>query len=147
MSMPLSYPEKESYQEDGNAEPEFSSDCKQHFRQQYFEAIYLIVNSITGRFDQLGYEVYKNLQDLLINAIKNEPYEEELSFVTNFYGDDVDPFQLKLHLQILATNFPKESVPSLTVFDIKDYILSLSPAERGLISEVCTILELTLVLP
>ena len=57
--------------EDGNAEPEFSSDCKQHFRQQYFEAIDLIVNSITGRFDQLGYKAYKNLQDLLINAIKD----------------------------------------------------------------------------
>ena len=59
--------------EDGNAEPEFSSDCKQHFRQQYFEAI------------------------------------------------------------------------DLTVFDIKDYILNLSSAQRALISEVCTILELILV--
>lgn len=39
---------------DGNAEPEIPSDRKQHFRQQYFEAIHLIVNSITGRFDQLG---------------------------------------------------------------------------------------------
>ena len=133
--------------DDGNAEPEFSSDCKQHFRQQYFEAFDLIVNSITGRFDQIGYKVYKNLQDLLINAIKNEPYEDELSFVKNFYGDDIDPFQLKLHLQILATNFPNESVPSLTIFDIKDYILSLSLRERALLSEVCTILELILVLP
>lgn len=133
--------------EDGNAEPEFSSDCKQHFRQQYFEAIDLIVNSITGRLDQVGYKAYKNLQDLLINAIKNEPYEEELSFITSFYGNDIDPSQLKLHLQILATNFPKESIPSLTVFDIKDYIVSLSLAERALMSQVCTILELILVLP
>ena len=133
--------------EDGNAKPEFSSDCKQHFRQQYFEAIDLIVNSITGRFDQLGYKVYKNLQDLLINAIKNEPYEEEFSFITTFYDNDIDPSQLKLHLQILATNFSKESIPSLTVFDIKNYFVSLSSAQRALISEVCTILELILVLP
>ena len=87
------------------------------------------------------------MQDLLINAIKNEPYEDELSIVKNFYGDDIDPFQLKLHRQILATNFPNESVPSLTIFDIKDYILSLSLRERALLSEVCTILELILVLP
>ena len=87
------------------------------------------------------------MQDLLINAIKNEPYEDELSFVTNFYRDDVNPSQLKLHQQILATNFPKESVPSLTIFDIKDYILSLSMGERALLSEVCTILELIIVLP
>ena len=108
--------------EDGSAEPEFSSDCKQHFRQQYFEAIDLIVNSINARFDRLGYKVYKNLQDLLINTIRNEPYEEEFSFITTFYGNDIDPSQLKLHLQILATNFPKESIPSLTIFEIKDYI-------------------------
>ena len=76
--------------DDGNAEPEFSSDCKQHFCQQYFEAFNLIVNSITGRFDQIAYKVYKNLQDLLINAIKNEPYEDELSFVKNFYGDNIN---------------------------------------------------------
>ena len=54
---------------------------------------------------------------------------------------------MKLHLQILATNFPNKSVPSLTIFDIKDYILSLSLRERALLSEVCTILELILVLP
>ena len=108
----------------------------------------MIVNSITGRFDQIGYKVYKNLQNLLINAIKNEPYEDELSSVKNFYGDDIDPFQLKLHLQILATNFPNESVPSLTIFDIKDYILSLSLRERACyLKYVCAILELILVLP
>ena len=86
------------------------------------------------------------MQDLLINAVKNEPYEEELSFVTSFFGNDIDPSQLKVHLQILATNFPKELIPSLTIFDIKDYIVSLSLRERALISQVCTILELTLVL-
>lgn len=61
-------------------------------------------------------------------------------FVTNVYVDDVDSF--KQHLQILVTNFP-----SLTVFDINDYILNLSSAEKALISQVCTILELILVLP
>ena len=104
--------------EDVNAEPEFSSDCEQHFHQQYFEAIDLIVNSITGRFDQLGYKVYKNLQDFLINAIKNELYKES-SFITTFYENDIDPSQLKLHLLILATNFPKESIPSLTFLTLK----------------------------
>ena len=62
--------------EDGNAEPEFSSDCKQHFHQQYFEVIDLIVNSITGRFDQLGYKVYKTCKTFLsmvseMNLMKN----------------------------------------------------------------------------
>ena len=47
--------------EDGNAEPEFSSDCKQHFHKEYFEAINLIANSLTGTFNQVGYKAYKHL--------------------------------------------------------------------------------------
>ena len=47
----------------------------------------------------------------------------------------------------MATSFPKESIPSLTVFDSKNYIVSLSSAQTALISEVYTILELILVLP
>ena len=74
MLMNLSYPENERL-EVGNAQPKISSDCKQHFCQRYFEAINLIVNYITDRFDQLGNKIHKNLQDLLNNAIKNEPYE------------------------------------------------------------------------
>ena len=54
--------------------------------------------------------------------------------------------QLQLHLDTLAANFPDDGNSSVTIFDIKDYILGLLPGERSLISEVCTVLKLVLVM-
>ena len=129
--------------DDGNAEPEFFSDCKQYYRQQYYEALDLIISCIKDRFDQIGYRIYCNLQDLLLKAVKKEPFEEEFSF----YGTDIDPSQLRVHLQVLAANFPEEILPSLNIFDIKDYVLSLSQTEQCLMSEVITVLALIIVVP
>ena len=50
-------------------------------------------------------------------------------------------------MEVSAANFPKESLPSLNIVDIKDYVLSLSQTERGLISEVITVLALIVVVP
>ena len=47
--------------EEGNAEPEFVDVC-----QQYYEALDLTVNAIQARFDQPGFKMYRNLQDLLL---------------------------------------------------------------------------------
>lgn len=110
--------------EDGTAEAEFFTDCKQYYHQQFYEALDLIVNSIKDRFDQPGYKAYKNLEDLLLKAVKSEGYEDCFSFVTSLYGDDLNPSQLHLHLDILKTNFPKEDRASDTICDVKDYILA-----------------------
>ena len=50
-------------------------------------------------------------------------------------------------MEVSAANFPKESLPSLNIVDIKDYVLSLSQTERGLISEFNTVLALIVVVP
>ena len=133
--------------EEGAAEPGFHDDCKQYFRINYFEALDLIISSVKETFDQPGYVIYKNLQDLLLKAIRKEDYEDCFTAVTSFYGSDLNPSQLQLHLNILATNFPPESRKSVTIFDAKDYILSLSSLERSLISEGGTVLQLILVMP
>ena len=88
------------------------------------------------------------MQDLLLKAVRKENYEENLSFVTAFYKNDFNPPQLKLHIDTLAANFPDEAISSVTIFDIKHYVLNLSPsATRFLISEVCTVLKLIFVSP
>ena len=86
----------------------------------------------------------------MIKAVKRENYDDCFSFVCSFYGDDINPDQLRLHLDILSTNFsliPDEVSSSITIFDVKDYIFSLSPQERDLMSEVIIILKLVLVMP
>ena len=54
---------------------------------------------------------------------------------------------LKIQLDLLATQFKQCGNSSPTFHDIKDYLVSLSPAARTLMSEVCTVLKLVLVMP
>ena len=119
---------------------------KIHFLQQYYEALDLIINCIKSRFDQPGYNTYKHLQELLFKAIKGDEFETELQHVSQFYGDDINKITLKSQLQVLHVDFPDKTVP-LNIFDIKDYMKSLSPAKKLLLSEVCTVLRLVLVMP
>ena len=133
--------------EDGNGEAKFDTDVKAYYKKIYYEVLDLIINCIQSRFDQEGYQIYRNLQDLLLKAVRKESYEDCFKIITSFYTDDLDPSQLRLHLETLSANFNTGTGSSVTIFDIKDYVLSLSVYERPLISEVVTILKLILVLP
>ena len=44
--------------------------------------------SITERFDQPGYALYSNLEQLLLKSVKHEDYEEELKSVSELYQSD-----------------------------------------------------------
>ena len=45
--------------------------------------------------------------NLLLKAANKENFDEELQFVTEFYGDDLNIDQLRLHLDIMSQNLPK----------------------------------------
>ena len=72
--------------EDGNAAAEFHSNPKDYYRQIYYEALDLIVQSIKDRFEQSGYKVYKCLEDLVIKAANKLDFSEQLASVIDTYG-------------------------------------------------------------
>ena len=106
-------------------------------RQQYYEALDLIINCVRSRFDQPGYNTYKNLQELLFKAIKGDTFESELRYVSQLYKDDINSVNLQIQLQILANDYPKEE--STSIFDIRNYMKSLSPAKKQLMAEICSV--------
>ena len=65
--------------EDGEAD---SNDPKPYFRQHYFETIDLVVNCIKTRFEQPGYKLYSNLEQLLIKESQGEDSTTEFDFVS-----------------------------------------------------------------
>lgn len=134
-----------SHFREGAAEPEYFPDAKTMCRQEYFEALDLIINAIKDRFSQPGFQIYCNLQDLLLLALSGKDWEPAFASVTSFYKDDIDADQLRLHVQTLCASFPKTSVAP-TISDVKQYILGLSVHERQLISEVATVMKLILVM-
>ena len=60
---------------------EFHTSPKSFYRQIYFEVIDLAVTSICGRFDQPGYKVYLNVEQMLFKACSGEDYDEMLTLV------------------------------------------------------------------
>ena len=134
--------------EDGIAEPEYSSTPKGYYKQMYYETIDLISSFILKRFDQPGLRTYRVLQDLLLNAAKGVPYDEELKIVTDFYKDDFNEASLKVQLELFTTGYSqaeRSSQPSLC--EVVEYVKLLSPAMQCGISEVVKLLTLILVMP
>ena len=121
---------------------------KDLYRQHYFECLDLIINHIKGRniFDQPGFAVLRNLEDLLLKAAWNENYATELEFVLDMYKDDFDVSNLKTQLELLYTSFSSlEKRP--TLLEVRDHFTAMSLAQRGFMSEICILLKLILVIP
>ena len=55
-----------------------------------------------------SYQLYSNLEQLLLKAVRKENYSSEFDFVTKFYESDLNVHALEMQLQIFATNFTME---------------------------------------
>ena len=131
----------------GSGEPSFPESIADMFRQHYYKALDLVINSIKDRFDQPGYRTYKNLQDLL-KSVTSHPaaYEAKLEFVVDFCGQDFNKNTLKVQLETLQTTFSKKGIePTLT--NVFDFFRELSNPMRCMFSEVVTLVQLIMVMP
>ena len=129
--------------DDGSAHGDFHADPKAYYRQHYFEAIDLVVNCITDRFQQPGYNVYRNLEQLLLKACQKEDITSEFDYVCSFYKDDFQPELLRAQLLTFGIDFQRiqretygDSDRKPTIFDIKEYFISLTTAQKSLLSQV-----------
>ena len=129
--------------EDGSEEGAFPDKVEDLYRVVYFEAIDLIVNCIKDRFDQPGYQQYRKLEELLVNAANKEPYDEHLKQITNFYKEDFDTRILELQLDVMACNIPRDSpTDTHNLASILQYLRECSNAQKELMSEVCKVASL-----
>ncbi len=120
--------------DEGSSEGDHHENSKSLFRQHYYEAIDLIINCIDDRFNQDGHRMYHSLETLLLKACISEDFESDLNSVCQFYKDDFDQNLLHTQLQTFAMHFqqvqeiPPDPTAKINIFDVKKYILSLSPA-------------------
>ena len=115
--------------ETGTAAAEFPVSPRDYFRVQYFEAIDLVINSIQERFNQPGFAVYRNLQDLLTNAAAGKEYTTEYEFIKSFYVEDIDPLRLSSQLSLLQTHFSTQE-GTHSYLDVIRFLSSLSPSRK-----------------
>lgn len=130
----------------GDGDPHQSSTVEDHYRQIYFEALDLVISGIQDRFNQPGYILYQNLEELLVKAANKKDYSAELQHVLSFYGDDFKEEELRTQLEILGSCFSSES-GCITLKDALTFLRNLSGGQRTFYEQVCSVARLILVLP
>ena len=118
----------------------------ERYRVIYFEVIDIITTTIKDRFNQEGYQTYRYLEQLLLNAASGQDYEEQIKFVTDFYASDFQEFQLRIHLQLLQQTFSSQN-DTVNLQDVVQFYQSLSPAARNDMSQVWRLVALIMVMP
>ena len=83
----------------GSAKWYHSASVLEYYCQLYFEALDLVITEITNHFDQPGYVIYKNLEELLVKTTNNLPYNECLSKEGSFYKDNFKLIELSIQLK------------------------------------------------
>ena len=123
-----------------------SSTVEELYRRYYYEALDNAIATIKNRFNQPGYIMYCNIENLLTKAANQQDFSTELQKVTDFYGDDLDTRSLSVQLTNLASHFTGSS-DTVTLQDCLEYLRSLSDGGRSFYSEVCQVVKLLLVMP
>ena len=130
----------------GIAEHEFPTEIKTHYRQIYFETLDTVMSCLEKRFLQGDYvNHYQQLENLLFNAVKGVPFQNELSAVCDFYQNDLDKSLLETQLLILHTKFSQ--CGDLKVPEIVKGFCNLAECQQELIQQVKIVIKLWLLTP
>lgn len=130
----------------GSSEGSHSATVEDHYRRQYFEVLDNAIESISDRFDQPGYRMYRNLECLLVNAANGKEFEHFFESVTSFYKKDFDQALLSAQLQNLRICFV-DSDKIVSLGECVAFLRDLSLSQKSFFSEVCRLARLILVMP
>ncbi len=136
--------------EAGSSDGDFYPTIESHYRQIYFEALDNAVQAIKDRFNQPGYAVYQNLEQLILKASTGMSYEDELQFVCDFYKDDLTKIQLEAQLPLLrqlVKGAQESSAREVSIREVGRVLRELSTAEKGALSCIWRVMQLVMVMP
>ena len=84
----------------------------------------MIIACIKDRFDQPRFEVYKDLEDLLLKTVNKDDYEAELLNVIEFYGSDFYRPLLETQLAVVSSNFNAENASIMDTMGHLEHVTS-----------------------
>ena len=116
---------------------------EENYRIIFFEALDAVINAITDRFQQPSYQVFVSIEQLLLNAINGEPFDEYLKQLSLKYSDDFNQSDIRAELQILRTIF----IDSNAVYfdDVVGILKALPKEEFSLLENFRSIVKIALV--
>ena len=123
----------------------FSQSVEEFYHLQYFEAIDLAVTSIKDRFDQPGYSMYRNLEEVLVKGVARDDISKQLHDISKLYTE-IDISKLEVQLRNMSSHFETNTI-TVSLDQCLQYLTSLSPAMQVFYSEVCTLARIIMVMP
>ena len=148
--LPRKRRQPQRYNEATGSAGHFHDSPEAFYCQVYYEVIDNTIGCLKDRFDQPGYRLYMNLEQLLTNAILQKDFTSQLQLVCEFYGDDLDRDLLQFQLLTFRINFQatfEGNLTTVTIFDVLEYFRALSISQRALLSQVCKVLQQVVVMP
>ena len=113
-----------------------------YYREIFYEAVDTLENVLKDRFDQPALKRFENVEQLLLKAISNHDYTEQLETLKKDFEGDFDVNQIESELNLLETIF-KESEP-VDFHEICKTLKTMDKGLRPLIKNVWTIVRLVL---
>lgn len=77
-----------------------------------------IISKVNSRFQQKGYKMVMNLENLLLKCALGQDYLEEFESVTNFYGSDLNKDDLKTQLLTFKIQFKEKKVELKDIIEV-----------------------------
>ena len=94
--------------------------------------------------------MYSTLEQLLLKTAEGKDITADFDFVCEFYKTNLDPQTLRAQLLTFGVEYQQKQSGTIIepdIFDTKECFHSLTSAQRSLLSQVCTVLQLILIMP
>ena len=121
---------------------------KDHYKRIYFNAMDTVTQCFATRFEQEGFEIYVNIQEIWLKSFAGERCDTELAGVVKTYSEDLDSFTLKGQLVFLLQTAESMGFDT-SEFDVIDLVYFsqvLHISRRKPLSEISTLGKLLLVM-
>ena len=108
-------------------EPYYPNIIKKHFEVIYYKTLDAVHNILKERFEQPGFIIFSNVEQLLLKSINGESYQKEYDNFVSVYANDVKRTALPSELLFFRTMF--ESLELVYFGAIKEKLKTKSPQD------------------
>ena len=116
---------------------------KAHYQQLYYKALDNTISCLKDLFSQPGYNIYCNLEELLIKASMKEDFNELFRSFCDFYQKDSNHDLLGAYLLTFGVNFQLDTISNgKSTQPTRDHFKALSATQRSLLSQVGRVLQI-----
>ena len=125
----------------------FYETPKDLHHRTYFEAYDNVIQGIEKRFQQKDFLIYRNIQDIFLNATNGKDSSQQLKVVCDVFKNDLNPTNLQVQLEQFASLF--QDKPNCSIDTLVEVLSTFgkNKSQKMLLPDVVKLARLFLVMP